>query len=203
MKIHAPIIVQLRHQHGWSQQQLADICGLSLRTIQRVENTGTASLETRKALAAAFHKSHHELLVSPAPADKQPSPKQAPPHTRFFRRHLKQASLGILATALISSVVLTSATTAAPNFLVEAKKMQFNTALGQRLLEGEVTLVLPDDMEFTLSPTSDARESEYTAVLTTPDGKIRLIKPTIDRTDEGIRIQSAKALWTSHEKAEN
>lgn len=198
MKIHAPIVVQLRHQYGWSQQQLADICGLSLRTIQRVENTGSASLETRKAIAAAFHKAHHDLLVPPSSAAKQPSRKQSPLRDRFFRRHFKHASLGILVTSLISSVMLTSATTAAPNFSVEAKKIQFNTALGQRLLEGEVTLVLPETMEFSLSPKSGARTSEYTAVLATPDGEMWLIQPTIDRTDEGIRIQTTQALWKSH-----
>lgn len=31
------LIQKLRLQHGWSQQQLADLSGLSVRTIQRLE----------------------------------------------------------------------------------------------------------------------------------------------------------------------
>ena len=54
MQINALFIREKRTQRGWTQQQLADICGLSLRTIQRVELHGIASLETSKALASAF-----------------------------------------------------------------------------------------------------------------------------------------------------
>ncbi len=54
MQLNADKIKKLRADHGWTQQQLAEICGLSLRTIQRVELQGIASLETTKSLAAAF-----------------------------------------------------------------------------------------------------------------------------------------------------
>lgn len=62
MQLDAQHIRQLRTDLGWTQQQLADICGLSLRTIQRVELSGLASLETTKALAVAFNKDRKELL---------------------------------------------------------------------------------------------------------------------------------------------
>jgi transcriptional regulator with XRE-family HTH domain len=48
------LIQKLRLQRGWSQEQLADISGLSVRTIQRLERGQAASLETLKALGAAF-----------------------------------------------------------------------------------------------------------------------------------------------------
>lgn len=48
------IIRKLRHKKGWSQEQLADLCGLNVRTIQRVENGNQASLETLKSLASVF-----------------------------------------------------------------------------------------------------------------------------------------------------
>ena len=47
-------IKDLRHKKGWSQEQLADLCGLNVRTIQRVENGNQASLETLKSLASVF-----------------------------------------------------------------------------------------------------------------------------------------------------
>jgi len=48
------LIRKLRVERGWSQETLADISGLSVRTIQRLERGGNASLDTLGALAAAF-----------------------------------------------------------------------------------------------------------------------------------------------------
>ena len=48
------IVKPLRLEKGWSQEQLAEIAGLSIRTIQRLENGNTCSLETAKALSAVF-----------------------------------------------------------------------------------------------------------------------------------------------------
>jgi len=49
------IVQKMRLEWGWSQQQLADLSGLNVRTIQRVENGQSASLESFKALGAAFN----------------------------------------------------------------------------------------------------------------------------------------------------
>jgi len=54
MKINANLIIELRNQKSWSQDELAIACGLNLRTIQRIENTGSASLQSKKALASAL-----------------------------------------------------------------------------------------------------------------------------------------------------
>jgi len=48
------LIQKLRLQRGWSQEQLAELSGLSVRTIQRLERGQTASLESLKALASVF-----------------------------------------------------------------------------------------------------------------------------------------------------
>jgi transcriptional regulator with XRE-family HTH domain len=48
------LIQKLRLQHGWSQEQLAELSGVSVRTIQRLEGGQTGSLESLKALAAVF-----------------------------------------------------------------------------------------------------------------------------------------------------
>ncbi|WP_105169930.1 helix-turn-helix domain-containing protein [Pseudoalteromonas sp. T1lg23B] len=48
------IIRKLRLQKGWSQEQLAQLSGLSLRTIQRIERGQTPSLESLRSLAAVF-----------------------------------------------------------------------------------------------------------------------------------------------------
>jgi transcriptional regulator with XRE-family HTH domain len=55
MKVNRSLILVLRNQRSWSQDELAVAAGLNLRTVQRIERSGSASLQSRKALAAAFN----------------------------------------------------------------------------------------------------------------------------------------------------
>jgi transcriptional regulator with XRE-family HTH domain len=48
------IVRKLRLQQGWSQEQLSEFSGLSIRTIQRIERGQNASVESLKSLAAVF-----------------------------------------------------------------------------------------------------------------------------------------------------
>ncbi len=48
------IVKNLRKQKNWTQEQLAIMCGLSIRTIQRIESGQSASLESLKSLASVF-----------------------------------------------------------------------------------------------------------------------------------------------------
>jgi transcriptional regulator with XRE-family HTH domain len=45
---------RLRKQRSWSQDELATAAGLNLRTVQRIETQGTASLQSLKAIASAL-----------------------------------------------------------------------------------------------------------------------------------------------------
>lgn len=54
-------IKTMRLARGWSQAQLAEFTGLSLRTVQRIEKGTKPTLETRKALAAVFEVDLDEL----------------------------------------------------------------------------------------------------------------------------------------------
>ncbi len=58
----------LRLKRGWSQSHLAALSSLGERTIQRVESSGQASLESRMAIAQA-------LDLTPA---KTPRPDNSP-----------------------------------------------------------------------------------------------------------------------------
>ena len=62
MKVNTKKILNERKSRAWSQQHLADVSALSLRTIQRVEKEGTGSPETVKALAACFELDANELV---------------------------------------------------------------------------------------------------------------------------------------------
>ena len=55
VNINRTLILALRKQRSWSQDELAVSSGLNLRTVQRIERSGVASLQSRKALAAAFN----------------------------------------------------------------------------------------------------------------------------------------------------
>lgn len=75
MKINVKIILKLREEKAWSQEELANASGLNLRTIQRIEKRGTASLHSKKVLASAFDLdiqdlNYKEKQMAPCPECK-------------------------------------------------------------------------------------------------------------------------------------
>ena len=56
----------LRLGKAWTQQRLAEEAGISLRSMQRIEAEGSASLQSRAAIAAAFGIEPIELEVEEA-----------------------------------------------------------------------------------------------------------------------------------------
>ena len=71
MQINRELVVTLRNRKSWSQAELAVAAGLNLRTVQRIEAEGVASLQSRKALASAFDTDIDELNLRKAPAMKK------------------------------------------------------------------------------------------------------------------------------------
>lgn len=57
------LVRKLRLEKCWSQEQLAELSGLSVRTIQRIERGQTPSLETLKSLAAVFEIDASDLAM--------------------------------------------------------------------------------------------------------------------------------------------
>ena len=64
MQINAELVKALRHEKQWTQEQLADACGLNLRTIQRLEKSGKASFESISALSAVLEIDSRKIAVS-------------------------------------------------------------------------------------------------------------------------------------------
>lgn len=64
MRINSDKIKRLRSEKNWSQEQLSENCKLSLRTIQRLESSGKASIESVRALADAFEVDPKELILN-------------------------------------------------------------------------------------------------------------------------------------------
>ena len=63
MLIDADKIKTMRLDHGWTQEQIAEMCDVSVRTIQRIEKTGIASLDTTNAIAAVLEVERTAILA--------------------------------------------------------------------------------------------------------------------------------------------
>ena len=61
-KVNTQKIKQLREQRGWSQEQLAEMSKVSLRTLQRMEKDGNCSMESVKSLASVFEMDFKDIL---------------------------------------------------------------------------------------------------------------------------------------------
>lgn len=100
------LIQKLRLQHGWSQEQLAHLSGLSARTIQRIENGHKPSIESLKSLASVFEVDFSELrendmaLADQAPA-LTPDEELALDKVRQIKRfYLRVAQSGVVIAIL-------------------------------------------------------------------------------------------------------
>lgn len=67
MNINSELVKRLRSDRSWSQDELAIASGLNLRTVQRIENEATASLQSKKALASAFAVTVKDLELATEP----------------------------------------------------------------------------------------------------------------------------------------
>ncbi|MDB4076864.1 helix-turn-helix transcriptional regulator [Porticoccaceae bacterium] len=75
--IDSNLIKQLRAKQAWTQDELATVTSLSHRTIQRIETDGVCSLESKKALAAAFGVNASELSPNTSKAASNIALKEA------------------------------------------------------------------------------------------------------------------------------
>ena len=105
MELSSTTVRRLRAERGWSQEQLAAVSALSLRTIQRVEAEGSASLETRTSLAAAFEVPLADLAE--LSLDQTQASKSVP--RRTFNRYkisVAVAMIALVPVALAATGVL-------------------------------------------------------------------------------------------------
>ena len=82
MKVASDRVRSERERRAWSQEQLASVAGLSLRTVQRIEKNGSASFESLRSLAAVFELDVMALRIDATPTD--PSPRPAWVTAMFF-----------------------------------------------------------------------------------------------------------------------
>ncbi|MFA3760706.1 helix-turn-helix domain-containing protein [Yersinia sp. 2544 StPb PI] len=97
-------IRELRLARAWSQEQLAELCSLSVRTIQRIENGEQASLETLSAIAAVMDLKVSELYC-PNVSQEQSTPSQAVDQRVIDARKAVEDEMSLL-RQLLRAVIL-------------------------------------------------------------------------------------------------
>lgn len=155
MRIDAALIRRLRQQRAWSQEHLAEVAGLGLRTVQRVESDGRASFETLRALAAVLDSQADDLLVR--------EPVSSPPHAPAQYRNTTWGKL----FAALSVVVLGSWAVLGTTWVsAEQVRLEYELAIGDgesgtraRIAQNNLTLepgveseiVIDEQVKFVLS----------------------------------------------------
>ncbi|MBA0239812.1 helix-turn-helix transcriptional regulator [Stenotrophomonas maltophilia] len=85
----ARCIRKLREMHQWSQEQLAEIAKLNVRTIQRVEKGASdSSLDTLRALALAFGSDDIDVLSRPVPVPEMTEEEQVTAKAEFDKHYV-------------------------------------------------------------------------------------------------------------------
>jgi transcriptional regulator with XRE-family HTH domain len=96
MKLNSAVIRLEREKRAWSQEHLSGVTGLALRTIQRIESTGSASFESASAIAAVF-----DLPLTALRNDEIEPATQAVVAQRWFTWHRLFTLVGCLVLAAI------------------------------------------------------------------------------------------------------
>ena len=98
------IVRKLRLKRGWSQDQLAEMAGVSVRTIQRLERGQRPGLETSKALAAVFEVDLSTFNLEETDMNERMELKQDEKEALEYARGVKEFAGGVVAYAVLSIV---------------------------------------------------------------------------------------------------
>jgi transcriptional regulator with XRE-family HTH domain len=71
MQVDSQRIRTERARRAWSQEHLAQVTSLGLRTVQRIEKSGVASNESATAIASAFDVPVSELMILAPPETRR------------------------------------------------------------------------------------------------------------------------------------
>ncbi len=197
MIINAEKVIAERKIRAWSQQHLADASAVSLRTIQRVENNGSGSLETIKALASCFELDVNMLFEPKIEViNKKPKSKA--------KTKPKIVAFCSLILALLSSILFIVPTSMASNITINAGSIKTNTNEGYSIYSKNVVIFLPKSM-----PNKVLIDSNWeTNSSSTSSGGIKIYlehyvisidKASITTTESGTKITTEYAKFSKPE----
>ncbi|MGP9147149.1 helix-turn-helix domain-containing protein [Vibrio parahaemolyticus] len=184
MKVNTKKILNERKSRAWSQQHLADVSALSLRTIQRVEKEGTGSHETVKALAACFELDANELLV------------REEARVNSFEINIKTklaAMCSSIIVIFVSAIMFFVQPTMALDMEISADQIESSDENNYQLFSGNVEIFVPEEVAFEVE--SDELWGTDTASVVTGSVKVVLDDATlvvgdgvIIKVDKGVKI---------------
>ena len=136
MKVDSSYIKAQRERRAWSQEHLAEVTGLGLRTIQRIEKTGAASYESARSLAAVFEVDVAELRDE---HDEHDERADAVPRISIPLRPV----LGVLAALVTGGALLVATTSFADQVLMDVS-VAVELAARRRARAGRRKVVVDD-----------------------------------------------------------
>ena len=178
MKINAEKVIAERKKRAWSQQHLAEVSALSLRTIQRVENNGSGSLETIKALAASFELSANIMFVQKAgPTESKP----------------KMAAFFAFIIAIVSSVFFIVPASMASDITITAENQGVNSDEGYISFSDNVEIFVPNDINYEVKvnsnlASSNTSDSNTSVKIYLSNATVFIDQATISKEANGVRI---------------
>jgi len=194
MQINKTFLRQEREKRAWSQSHLAEVADLSMRTVQRIEHSGVASMESAKALAAALDV---ELAVLTEPADLAKPSSSINPH--ISRRYRTWGGIGALLAGLAAlgwwstvaaEQVMINLSVKAESGASTRGEMQFLNELG---VQNEVKF----ERQFRLLVTATRQEQHLllsTEIYDFVDGDYRLVSTPVilvaDNEQAGIHLST-------------
>lgn len=98
------IVRKLRLQRGWSQDQLAELMDVSVRTVQRLERGHQPSLETAKALASVFEVDVSSFNLEKTDMLEKAELKQDEKEAIEYAKGVKEFFHGLVAYVVIAVV---------------------------------------------------------------------------------------------------
>ncbi len=137
--VNGELIRNLRQRRAWSQELLADKAGVSMRTIQRMETDGVASLHSRNAVAEVFEVPAADLLAQTASTRKTGDPIDLLRSRIFLLKPvLRFGAKSALWIGMIFSLFLILATLVSGIFFWESLNMTQWESAGQGIIGAAV-----------------------------------------------------------------
>ncbi|GHF96255.1 helix-turn-helix transcriptional regulator [Thalassotalea marina] len=196
MKLNAEKIIKERQSKAWSQQHLADVSGLSLRTIQRVENNGTGSLETIKSLAACFEIKVDSLY------QEQPSTlnKSANTQTTIVRKgNIQVLSFTTMLLVLACYILLKTPNSYASNIKIKAQEVKIHKKGDVAEFYNDVSIEVGRGVTFEIDSYEEVEMTDKSMfVIKLPDSEIIVHQIKIEVSETGLVIHTDYAKKFSH-----
>ena len=187
MKLDKNLVKSERMRRAWSQEHLAEVTGLSLRTIQRLESKGTASYESIRALASAFSLNVEDLSEVPP----EPRPPVISPLRLVADWWTGRATAGF-AAVVVAAVLFVSNVSWAENIMLDVGVSRNNDEMQH------VHMMTPDGDE------AEFRIEEELRVVISPslqgDGGVLLTAKIYEYKDNEFVLSASPMLLTAISK---